>query len=64
VSIDIQGSLRQFPASPANVQWDSPFMLDEHLTENERMIHDTACAYAQDKLLARASGRFRNGSEF
>ena len=40
---------------PASVefQWDDPFMLDEQLTEDERMIRDTARAYAQDKLLPR-----------
>ena len=39
--------------SPVNFQWDDPFMLDEQLTEDERMIRDTARAYAQDKLLPR-----------
>ena len=34
-------------------QWDDPFMLDEQLTEDERMIRDTARAYAQDKLMPR-----------
>jgi hypothetical protein len=33
--------------------WDDPFLLDEQLTEDERMIRDTARAYAQDKLLPR-----------
>src|SRR5258706_7945676 len=39
--------------SPVNFQWDDPFLLDEQLTEDERMIRDTARAYAQDKLLPR-----------
>src|ERR1700689_1762133 len=39
--------------SPVNFQWDDPFMLDEQLTEDERMIRDTARAYAQDKLMPR-----------
>ena len=40
---------------PAKVsfQWDDPFLLDEQLTEDERMIRDTARAYAQDKLMPR-----------
>jgi len=38
-----------------NFQWDDPFMLDEQLTEDERMIRDTARAYAQDKLLPRVT---------
>jgi len=34
-------------------KWDDPFLLDDQLTEDERMIRDTAHAYAQDKLLPR-----------
>jgi glutaryl-CoA dehydrogenase len=34
-------------------QWDDPFRLDDQLTEDERMIRDSARAYAQDKLLPR-----------
>ena len=37
----------------AGFQWDDPFLLDEQLTEDERMIRDTARAYAQDKLQPR-----------
>ncbi|MBX9710872.1 MAG: acyl-CoA dehydrogenase [Xanthobacteraceae bacterium] len=42
---------------PAKVsfQWDDPFLLDDQLTEDERMIRDTARAYAQEKLLPRAT---------
>src|SRR5271169_5537181 len=39
--------------SAASFQWDDPFLLDEQLTEDERLIRDTARAYAQDKLLPR-----------
>ncbi len=39
--------------APVSFQWDDPFMLDEQLTEDERMIRDTARAYAQDKLMPR-----------
>ena len=39
----------------ASFQWDDPFLLDEQLTEDERMIRDTARAYAQDKLLPRVT---------
>jgi len=34
-------------------KWDDPFLLDDQLTEDERMIRDTAHAYAQEKLLPR-----------
>src|ERR1700748_1864620 len=41
--------------SPVSFQWDDPFLLDDQLTEDERMIRDTARAYAQDKLLPRGT---------
>ena len=42
-------------AKRATFQWDDPFLLDDQLTEDERMIRDTARAYAQDKLLPRVT---------
>jgi glutaryl-CoA dehydrogenase len=39
--------------SPAPFQWEDPFFLDDQLTEDERLIRDTARAYAQEKLLPR-----------
>ncbi len=43
----------------AAFQWDDPFLLDEQLTEDERLIRDTARAYAQDKLLPRVVEAYR-----
>src|SRR5260370_35336376 len=37
----------------AKFKWDDPLLLEDQLTEDERMIRDTARAYAQDKLLPR-----------
>ena len=37
----------------SNFKWDDPFFLDEQLTDDERMIKDTARDYAQDKLFSR-----------
>jgi glutaryl-CoA dehydrogenase len=34
-------------------RWDDPFNLDAQLTDDERMVRDTAEQYAQDKLLPR-----------
>ncbi len=34
-------------------RWDDPLRFDDLLTEDERLIRDTARAYAQDKLLPR-----------
>ena len=42
--------VRLIPASAA-FSWDDPFLLDEQLTEEERMIRDTARAFAQEQLL-------------
>ena len=46
--------------SRAQFQWDDPFLLEEQLTDDERMIRDTARAYAQDKLMPRVRDAFRN----
>ena len=37
----------------AEFAWADPFLLDDQLTEDERMIADTARAYAQEQLLPR-----------
>lgn len=37
----------------ASFTWEDPFMLDELLTDEERMIQDTARQYAQSKLATR-----------
>ena len=37
----------------ARFQWDDAFLLDDQLSEEERMIRDTAADYAQDKLMSR-----------
>ena len=37
----------------ATFQWDDPLLLDGQLTEDERMIRDTARDYAQAKLQPR-----------
>jgi glutaryl-CoA dehydrogenase len=34
-------------------QWDDPFRLDDQLSEDERMIRDSARDFAQDKLMTR-----------
>ena len=43
------------PTERAAFKWEDPFLLDEQLTEDERMVRDTARAYAQDKLLPRVT---------
>jgi len=43
----------------AKLKWDDPLLLDELLTDDERMIRDTARAYAQEKLLPRVIEAYR-----
>ena len=40
-------------ARPASLNWEDPFLLDSQLSEEERMIRDTAYAYCQDRLMSR-----------
>ena len=37
----------------ATFKWDDPFLLNEQLTDEERMIRDTSRKYCQDKLMPR-----------
>ncbi len=39
--------------SLAGFEWSDPFLLDDQLTEDERMLRDAAAAFAQDKLAPR-----------
>jgi len=50
-------------ASKSNWQslnWKDPFLLDQQLNDDQRMIRDTAHQYAQEKLLPRVREAFRN----
>jgi glutaryl-CoA dehydrogenase len=40
-------------SKPAAFAWDDPFLLEEQLTDEERMIRDSAREYAQDRLASR-----------
>jgi len=44
----------------AGFKWDDPFFLDDQLTEDERLIRDTARDYAQEKLQTRVKQAFRD----
>ncbi len=39
--------------SKPTFKWDDPFLLNDQLTDEERMIRDTARKYCQDKLQPR-----------
>ena len=40
--------------------WSDPFLLDDQLTEEERMIRDTAAAFAADRLAPRVEAAYLN----
>ncbi len=51
------------PSSPSGMapfNWEDPFDLETQLTEDERMIRDTAHAFAQSELQPRVIEAFRN----
>ena len=41
------------PLTKPVFNWEDPLLLEEQLTEEERMVRDSARAYAQDKLMPR-----------
>ena len=47
-------------AAPATFHWSDPLLLDQQLTEDERMVRDAAAAYCQDKLAPRVLESFRH----
>jgi len=47
-------------SKPPAVVWEDPFLLEDQLTEEERMIRDTAQSYCQDRLQSRVLNANRN----
>src|SRR5450756_761044 len=47
-------------SSRASFHWDDPLLLSEQLTDDERMVVDSARAYCQDKLKPRVLEAFRH----
>ena len=41
-------------------KWDDALLFDDQLSEDERMVRDSARAYCQDKLLPRVTEAFRH----
>ena len=44
----------------ASFVWDDPFLLEDQLSEDERMIRDAAAAFAADKLAPRVEAAYMN----
>jgi len=51
----------QARAKPVALQWEDPFLLEEQLTEDERLIRDSAKSYADEKLMPRIVEANREG---
>ena len=47
-------------APKAEFCWEDPLLLEDQLTDDERMVRDAARAYAQDKLAPRILAAFRH----
>ena len=57
---DMIGEKKKAASAKPVFQWDDPLLLEAQLTEEERMVRDTARAYAQEKLLPRVQEAFRH----
>jgi glutaryl-CoA dehydrogenase len=58
--MNAQAALKQAPApSVSEFNWEDPLDLESQLTDEERMIRDSARAFAQDKLMPRVKDAFR-----
>ena len=44
----------------APFQWQDPFLLDQQLSDDERMVRDATAAYCQDQLMPRVRDAFRH----
>ncbi len=44
----------------ASLVWNDPFLLEDQLSEDERMIRDAAAAFAADKLAPRVEDAYMN----
>ena len=47
-------------ASWASFSWEDPFRLEQQLTDDERLVMDTARQYAQDRLAPRVQQAYRD----
>ncbi|MGF1503028.1 MAG: acyl-CoA dehydrogenase [Paracoccaceae bacterium] len=47
------------PAAHQRFVWDDPFLIEDQLSEEERMVRDSARAYAEEKLLPRVVEAYR-----
>ena len=53
-------NLESKPVAAASFVWDDPFLIEDQLNEDERMIRDAAAAFAADKLAPRIEEAYLN----
>lgn len=58
--MNAQPALRPAPDPGPAFDWEDPLLLEEQLTQEERMMRDSVREYAQDRLMARVGDAFRN----
>src|SRR3954463_16091173 len=51
--LDMAMNIESKPATAASFVWNDPFLLEDQLSEDERMIRDAAASFAADKLAPR-----------
>ncbi len=47
------------PSAESSIPWDDPFLLDQQLSEEERLVVDSARVYSQEQLLPRVREAYR-----
>ena len=58
-SVDVSHLPTGIKKTQAIFKWDDPLLIDEQLTEDERLVMEAAKAYCQEKLLPRVKTGFR-----
>ncbi len=51
--MNVEKPLKAAPKASFTYRWDDPFLLEDQLTDEEKMVYETARIYAQEKLLPR-----------
>ena len=51
--MNAEAPVKSAESTKFSYRWDDPFLLEEQLTDEEKMVYETARTYAQDKLLPR-----------
>ena len=51
--MNAEAPVKSAESAKFSYRWDDPFLLEEQLTDEEKMVYETARTYAQDKLLPR-----------